>query len=195
MKRIFDVGSSFLVILFLSPILILIALAIVFDSKGGIFYKQQRIGKDGKAFMLYKFRSMRSGSDKKGLLTVGNNDHRTTKVGRFIRQYKLDELPQLINILKNEMSVVGPRPEVEKYVKLYKEDQLKVLKVKPGLTDLASLAYIDENEVLAKSNDPESTYINQIMPAKLKLNMEYIDRQSFWFDMKIILLTLKKIFD
>lgn len=194
MKRLFDILSSFTVLLLLSPLFLLLALAIVFDSKGGVFYKQERIGKGGRPFMLYKFRSMRTGSDKNGLITVGN-DNRTTKVGRFIRQYKLDELPQLINILKNEMSVVGPRPEVEKYVKLYTKEQLKVLAVKPGLTDLASLAYINENEILGQSAHPEKTYVNEIMPVKLKLNLEYIEKQSFWFDLKVILMTLKKIVD
>ena len=131
MKRLFDILSSAIAFILLSPILIVLAVAIMIDSKGGIFYKQKRIGKNGKAFMLYKFRSMRTGSDRKGLITVGSNDDRTTKVGRFIRKYKLDELPQLINILKNEMSVVGPRPEVEKYVQLYTAEQQKVLNVKP----------------------------------------------------------------
>ena len=145
--------------------------------------------------MLYKFRSMRTGSDRKGLITVGSNDDRTTKVGRFIRKYKLDELPQLINILKNEMSVVGPRPEVEKYVQLYTAEQQKVLNVKPGLTDLASLAYINENEILGQAKDPEKTYVEQIMPAKLRLNLEYIEKQSFWFDLQIIAKTLMRIVD
>lgn len=143
--------------------------------------------------MLYKFRSMRSGAEKKGLITVGNKDNRTTQVGRFIRKYKLDELPQLINILRNEMSVVGPRPEVEKYVKLYNQKQRKVLSVKPGLTDLASLAYINENEILGQSENPEKTYVEEIMPAKLKLNLKYIEQQNFWVDLKVILMTLKKI--
>ncbi|MEX2380127.1 MAG: sugar transferase [Vicingaceae bacterium] len=195
MKRLFDILSSLTVLLLLSPLMLLLALAIVLDSKGGVFYKQKRIGKDGRPFMLYKFRSMRSGSDKKSLITVGNNDNRTTPVGRFIRKYKLDELPQLINILRNEMSVVGPRPEVEKYVKLYNPEQRKVLSVKPGLTDLASLAYINENEILGQAENPEKTYVEEIMPAKLKLNLEYIEKQSFWFDLKVIAMTLKKIVD
>lgn len=195
MKRLFDIFSSAIVLVLLSPLLILLALAITIDSKGGVFYKQERIGKNGKAFMLYKFRSMRTGADRKGLITVGSNDDRTTKVGRFIRKYKLDELPQLINILKNEMSVVGPRPEVEKYVRLYTAEQRKVLSVKPGLTDLASLAYINENEILGKAAHPEKTYVEQIMPAKLRLNLEYIEKQSFWFDLKIIAKTVLRILD
>lgn len=195
MKRLFDIFSSAIVLVLLSPLLILLALAITIDSKGGVFYKQERIGKNGKAFMLYKFRSMRTGADRKGLITVGSNDDRTTKVGRFIRKYKLDELPQLINILKNEMSVVGPRPEVEKYVRLYTAEQRKVLSAKPGLTDLASLAYINENEILGKAAHPEKTYVEQIMPAKLRLNLEYIEKQSFWFDLKIIAKTVLRILD
>jgi len=195
MKRLFDILSSAIAFILLSPLLIVLAVAIITDSKGGVFYKQKRIGKNGKAFMLYKFRSMRTGSDRKGLITVGLNDDRTTKVGRFIRKYKLDELPQLINILKNEMSVVGPRPEVEKYVQLYTAEQRKVLSVKPGLTDLASLAYINENEILGRAKDPEKTYVEQIMPAKLRLNLEYIEKQSFWFDLKIIAKTLMRIVD
>lgn len=195
MKRLFDILSSAIAFILLSPILIVLAVAIMIDSKGGVFYKQKRIGKNGKAFMLYKFRSMRTGSDRKGLITVGSNDDRTTKVGRFIRKYKLDELPQLINILKNDMSVVGPRPEVEKYVQLYTAEQRKVLSVKPGLTDLASLAYINENEILGRAKDPEKTYVEQIMPAKLRLNLEYIEKQSFWFDLKIIAKTLMRIVD
>lgn len=195
MKRLFDILSSAIAFILLSPLLIVLAVAIMIDSKGGVFYKQKRIGKNGKAFMLYKFRSMRTGSDRKGLITVGSNDDRTTKVGRFIRKYKLDELPQLINILKNEMSVVGPRPEVEKYVQLYTAEQRKVLKIKPGLTDLASLAYINENEILGRAKDPEKTYVEQIMPAKLRLNLEYIEKQSFWFDLQIIAKTLMRIVD
>lgn len=193
MKRLFDILSSAAVLILLSPVYLIVALAIQFDSKGGVFYKQERIGKEGKPFLLYKFRSMSTGADKKGLITVGSNDNRTTPVGRFIRKYKLDELPQLLNILKNEMSVVGPRPEVAKYVNLYNKEQQRVLEVKPGLTDLASLAYINENEILGNSEDPNKAYIEEIMPAKLKLNLEYIEKQSFWFDLKIILKTISSI--
>ncbi len=193
MKRLFDLISSLFVLIVLSPILLIISLFIVLDSKGGVFYKQERIGKNGNPFLLYKFRSMRTGSDKKGLITVGASDNRTTSVGRFIRKYKLDELPQLINIIKNDMSVVGPRPEVNKYVKLYSKVQLRVLVAKPGLTDLASLAYINENEVLRKAEDPEKTYIEEIMPAKLKLNLEYIEKQNIAFDLKIIFRTIVSI--
>ena len=177
----------------LAPILLLLALLINIDSKGGVFYKQVRIGKGQKPFKLYKFRSMSTDADKKGLLTVGNNDSRITKTGYYLRKYKLDELPQLINVLKGDMSVVGPRPEVEKYVKLYNQEQLMVFTVKPGITDWASIKYVNENEILAKSNQPEKTYIEEIMPAKLKLNLEYVRHNNIYVDIKIILLTIKAI--
>lgn len=167
---------------------------ITLDSKGGIFYKQVRIGKNLKPFKLFKFRSMYTDADKKGLLTVGNNDIRITKIGYYLRKYKLDELPQLINVLIGDMSFVGPRPEVEKYVKLYNTEQLQVFNVKPGITDWASIKYVNENEVLAKSAHPEKTYIDEIMPAKLILNLEYVKSNNILVDIKIILLTIKAIF-
>lgn len=172
-----------------SPLFLVLALLIIIDSKGGVFYKQVRIGKNGIPFKLFKFRSMQSNADKKGLLTVGNNDQRITKVGYYIRKYKLDELPQLINVFIGDMSFVGPRPEVEKYVKLYNKEQLHVLSVKPGITDLASIKYVNENELLAKSNNPEKTYIEEVMPAKLKLNLEYIKNQNLMYDIKLIVNT------
>lgn len=137
---------------------------------------------------------MSTDADKKGLLTVGNNDNRITKIGFYLRKYKLDELPQLINVLKGDMSFVGPRPEVEKYVKLYNNEQLKVFQVKPGITDWASIKYVNENEILAKSTHPEKTYIEEIMPAKLVLNLDYVNKNSILVDIKIILLTIKAIF-
>ncbi len=193
MKRLFDLISSILVLVLCSPLFLIIALTIVVNSKGGVFYKQARVGKDAKIFYLYKFRSMKVGADKKGLITTNNKEDRITAVGRFLRKYKLDELPQLINIIFNEMSVVGPRPEVEQYVNLYTEEQKKVLSVKPGLTDLASLAYINESEILSRVENPHQVYIDEIMPKKLALNLEYIERQSFLLDLKIILKTLGKI--
>lgn len=192
-KRLFDFFATSVALIFLSPLFFIIALLIVTNSKGGVFYKQKRIGKNRKKFMLYKFRSMQLDAEKQGLLTVGGRDKRTTSIGYHLRKYKLDELPQLLNILKNDMSLVGPRPEVEKYVNLYNDEQLKVLEVKPGLTDLASLAYINENEILAKAENPEKTYVQEILPQKLSLNLEYIEKQSFWFDLKIIFRTLRKI--
>jgi lipopolysaccharide/colanic/teichoic acid biosynthesis glycosyltransferase len=192
-KRIFDFIFSVIGIVILAPLILILALLINIDSKGGVFYKQVRIGKNQKPFKLYKFRSMRTDADKKGLLTVGNKDSRITKIGYYLRKYKLDELPQLINVLRGDMSFVGPRPEVEKYVKLYNQQQLMVFNVKPGITDWASIKYVNENEILAKSNQPEKTYIEEIMPAKLKLNLEYVSHNNIYVDIKIILLTIKAI--
>lgn len=177
----------------LLPLLVVIGLIVRFTSKGGAFYRQIRVGKNGSDFKLLKFRSMAIGSDKKGLLTVGNTDSRVTPIGVFIRKFKLDELPQLFNVLMGDMSFVGPRPEVRKYVELYSDDQLKVLKVRPGITDYASLEYIDENEILANSDNPEHTYIHEIMPKKLELNQKYVDESGVITDLKIIVLTLLKI--
>lgn len=164
-------------ILILFPLFFVFSVLIISESKGGIFYKQIRIGKNRKEFKLIKFRSMFVGSDKKGLLTVGN-DNRITKTGKIIRKYKIDELPQLFNVLKGNMSFVGPRPEVKKYVDLYSAEQLKVFKVRPGITDFASVEYFDENELLAKSDNPEKTYVDEIMPRKIELNMKFIDNPS-----------------
>jgi len=154
---------------------------------------QERIGKNSVPFKLFKFRTMKVNAEKRGQLTVGERDNRITNVGYFLRKYKLDELPQLFNVLLNQMSIVGPRPEVQRYVSLYNEEQMKVLEVKPGLTDLASLEYIDENRILGQAEDPEKTYIEEIMPKKLSLNLEYIEKQSFLFDLKIIFSTIGKI--
>jgi lipopolysaccharide/colanic/teichoic acid biosynthesis glycosyltransferase len=158
-----------------------------------IFYLQTRVGKNNKDFKLFKFRTMGKDADKKGLLTVGGRDPRVTNIGYYLRKYKLDELPQLFNVLFGSMSLVGPRPEVRKYVDLYTQEQQKVLSVKPGITDFASLEFINENEVLAKSSNPEETYINEVMPHKLELNRKYIQQQSFLVDIKIICDTLLKI--
>lgn len=193
MKRIIDILFSFLGLFFLSPLLLLIIVLIVLESKGGMFYIQERIGLHNRPFRLYKFRSMRPNADKSGLLTVGSRDQRITKTGYYIRKFKLDELPQLFNVLKGDMSLVGPRPEVKKYVDLYNEEQLQVLSVKPGITDWASLKYFEESDLLAKSTDPDKTYIEEIMPAKLKINLAYIQHHSLKEDIKIILLTLKKM--
>lgn len=193
-KRFFDIVFSFIGLIVLCPFMIILSLTIVIDSPGGVFYRQIRVGKKNKNFKIFKFRSMRSNSDKKGLLTVGNNDSRITKVGLFIRKYKLDEFAQLINVFIGDMSFVGPRPEVPKYVKMYTEEERKVLLVKPGITDYASIDYSDENALLAKSNDPERTYIEEIMPAKLKLNEKYIKEMSFKTDIKLIISTFTKVF-
>ncbi len=193
-KRIFDIVVSFIGLIILLPFLLILAFAIIIDSPGGVFYRQVRVGKDEKPFRIFKFRSMRSGSDKKGLLTVGNTDIRITKVGRFIRKYKLDEFAQLINVFIGDMSLVGPRPEVPKYVEMYTLEQKEILKVKPGITDFASIEYSNENEILAQSNDPEKIYIEEVMPAKLKLNKKYIDTMSLKTDIKLIWMTFRKVF-
>lgn len=194
LKRFFDILVSLFLLLLLSPVFIILSLLIVFDSGGGVFYRQIRVGRFGKDFKLLKFRTMHTGSDKKGLLTVGARDNRITKVGYYLRKYKLDELPQLLNVLGGSMSLVGPRPEVRKYVDLYTEEQAKVLEVKPGITDYASIEYINENEILAQSSDPEKTYIEEIMPTKLELNQIYIKNPGLLQDLKIIFLTIINIF-
>lgn len=193
-KRLFDISISFLALIMLLPVLIIISIWVLLDSKGGIFYRQSRVGKNNRDFTLLKFRTMHPGADTKGLLTVGERDPRITGAGYSLRRTKLDELPQLINILAGDMSLVGPRPEVRKYVDLYTDDQLKVLDIRPGLTDNASLAYIDESEILAKSEDPEKTYIETILPAKLELNLQYIRERSMVKDIGIIFRTISGIF-
>jgi len=193
-KRLFDIIFSILGIIILSPFLILISIVIVLTSRGGALYRQVRVGKNGKQFKLFKFRSMHKGSDKSGSLTVGMRDSRITAIGFYLRKYKLDELPQLFNVFMGNMSFVGPRPEVPEYVALYDAEQKEVLKVKPGMTDYASIAYSKENELLDKAQNPEELYIKQIMPDKLKLNLRYIQDMSLETDIKLIFKTMKKIF-
>ena len=193
MIRFFDFILSLVGLVVLAPIFIVLAIWIKIDSKGPVFYKQVRVGQNGIDFGLFKFRSMVVDADKKGLITVGGRDPRITRSGYFIRKYKLDELPQLINVLLGDMSLVGPRPEVRKYVELYTDEQQRVLSVKPGITDYASIEYMDENEILGKSNDPEKTYIEEIMPEKIKYNMKYIQNKNVSEYFKIIFLTLLKI--
>ena len=190
MKRLFDITASFFGIIILSPLLIFIGLWVGLSSKGGVFYKQIRVGKNNKDFKLYKFRSMRVNSDKQGLLTVGSKDSRITKAGYFIRKYKIDELPQLFNVLKGDMSFVGPRPEVRRYVDLYSKEQMKVLSVRPGITDPASIKYRNENDILSSQSNPEEYYIQHIMPDKLKINIDYINTRTFIKDIKIIFQTI-----
>jgi lipopolysaccharide/colanic/teichoic acid biosynthesis glycosyltransferase len=191
-KRLFDIIASLGCLLLLSPLFVLISLLILFDSRGGICYLQRRVGLGHQLFTLYKFRTMHPQADKLGLLTIGEHDYRITRVGYWLRKYKLDELPQLLNILIGDMSFVGPRPEVEKYVNLYTGKQLKIFSIKPGLTDWASIKYFNENEMLAGATDPEALYLNQIMPSKISQNLDYIDRRSFWMDLSIIYYTLKR---
>ena len=193
MKRILDILCSFSVLVLLLPVWLVVALLIVLESRGGVFYVQKRVGKDNRDFNLYKFRTMRPDADSKGLLTVGARDSRITRVGYFLRKYKIDEFPQLLNILKGDMSIVGPRPEVRKYVDLYTPEQMRVLTVRPGLTDYASIRYVNESEVLAASDDPERTYIEEVMPAKLALNLQYIENQSLKEDFKLIFKTFTAI--
>lgn len=193
MKRLFDIVCSITGIVLLSPLYAALAVWIKVESKGPVFYKQKRVGKNGKEFFLYKFRSMRIGSDKLGLLTIGGKDPRITRAGNFIRKFKLDEFPQLINVLIGNMSIVGPRPEVAKYVSLYNKEQLKVLDVKPGITDWASIKFRNENELLAKADKPEEFYISEVMPAKLEISLQYIKKNNLIIDLKIIWMTFLKI--
>lgn len=193
MIRFFDIIFSALGLVVLAPVFAAICLKIKLGSKGGCFYIQERIGKDGKPFGLYKFRTMRIGADNEGLLTVGEHDQRITRVGYFLRKTKMDELPQLLNVLKGDMSLVGPRPEVRKYVELYTEEQRKVLSVRPGITDYASIEYVNENELLSQAVDPDRTYIEEIMPDKIKLNMRYLEHYTLGEYFKIIFLTIKSL--
>lgn len=193
MKRIFDIIFSIVVLLLFLPIGLIVSLWIALESKGGVFYFQERIGLKGRPFKLWKFRTMVKNADKSGKLTVGMKDARITRSGIFIRKYKLDEFPQFINVLIGNMSIVGPRPEVFEYTELYTEEQKKVLNVKPGITDLASLEYFNENDLLGKSENPHKTYIEEVMPAKLELNKKYLENQSLVQDLKIIWRTFFKV--
>lgn len=193
-KRVFDICCSLIGVIVLSPVFLVISILIVANSGLPIFYLQNRVGKGNRDFKLFKFRTMHTDADKKGLLTVGGRDPRVTAIGYYLRKYKLDELPQLFNVLFGSMSLVGPRPEVRKYVNMYTLEQQQVLLAKPGITDFASLEYINENELLAASSDPEQTYITEIMPAKLNLNLKYIHHQGLATDIRIIFKTIFKIF-
>ena len=192
LKRIFDIISSLFGLILLSPFMIIIAILIKLDSKGPVFFKQVRVTKNGREFKIFKYRTMKVGSDKYSQITVGK-DSRITKVGDFLRKYKLDEIPQLINVLIGDMSLVGPRPEVPKYVALYTEEQREILKVRAGITDYASIEFSNENDILANETDPEKAYIEKIMPRKIELNKKYLSEISVITDIKIILLTIKKI--
>lgn len=193
MIRFCDIVFSLFGLLILSPLFLIVALWIVIDDPGPVFYRQQRVGRNNKDFGLLKFRSMRMGADQMSLITIGDRDPRVTRAGYYIRKYKLDELPQLWNVLAGEMSLVGPRPEVRRYVDLYTPEQRIVLSVRPGITDYASIEYIDENRLLAQSKDPDKTYVEEIMPAKIALNMHYINHHTFVEYIKLIILTLYKI--
>lgn len=186
MKRILDIIVSLVILLIFLPFGILIGLWIALESKGGVFYRQERIGKNGVPFYMLKLRSMNVNADKEGKLTVGMRDPRITNSGAFIRKFKLDEFPQFINVLKGEMSIVGPRPEVKEYVALYTDDQRKILSVLPGITDYASIEYFKENELLGNSSDPVQTYVNEIMPAKIELNKKYLSNPGLSQDLRIM---------
>ena len=189
MKRLFDIVASGLGLLVLSPLFLILAIWIKLDSKGPVFYRQVRVGKDNQDFRIFKFRSMRVGSDKGSLVTIGGRDPRITRSGYIIRKLKLDELPQLINVFVGDMSLVGPRPEVRHYVNYWTSEQMRVLDVRPGITDPASIKFRNENELMEQAEDPEDYYINVIMQEKLKLYLEYVDHHSFWGDIGLIFKT------
>ncbi len=193
-KRAFDLVFALVALAVLLPVLLVFALAVALTSPGGAFFRQVRVGRNGRAFRLLKFRSMRPDSEAKGQLTIGGRDPRITSVGYFLRKTKLDELPQLVNVLVGDMSIVGPRPEVPRYVALYTPEQRQVLSVRPGITGMASMDYVDENELLARSTDPERTYIEEVMPAKIALDLRYVRERSFWLDLRIIASTIQLIF-
>lgn len=192
MRRVLDILISVVGLILLSPFIIYTSLRIKADDAGNIFFKQKRVGKNGKEFYLYKFRTMYANSEHKGMLTYGN-DSRVTKYGQYLRKYKLDEIPQLLNVLTGDMSIVGPRPEVKKYVDLYTEEQREVLRVRPGITDMASITYYNEAEILSAQSVPEQYYIAHIMPEKIKLNKAFIDRPTVTKYFSVIYHTIKKI--
>ena len=192
LKRIFDTILSLFGLVILLPFMLIIAIFIKLDSKGPVFFKQVRVTKNGREFKIFKYRTMRVGSDKYSQITVGK-DKRITEIGSFLRKYKLDEIPQLINVLVGDMSLVGPRPEVPKYVNLYTEEQKEILKVRAGITDYASIEFSNENDLLASEENPEKAYIEKVMPKKIELNKKYLSEISVLTDIKIILLTIKKI--
>ena len=189
MKRLFDILLSGLGLLIISPLFLIVAIWIKLDSPGPIFYRQVRVGRYNKDFRIFKFRSMRIGSDKGSLVTIGGRDPRITRSGYFIRKFKIDELPQLINVLVGDMSLVGPRPEVRHYVNYWTEEQMHVLDVSPGITDPASIKFRNENELLAQAEDPEKYYIEVIMQEKIKLYLDYVKKNSLWYDIKLIFQT------
>lgn len=189
MKRLFDIVMSGFGLLVLSPIFLLIAIWIKLDSRGPVFYRQLRVGRHNKDFRVFKFRSMRVGADKGSLVTIGGHDPRITRSGYFIRKFKLDELPQLINVFVGEMSLVGPRPEVRHYVNYWTPEQMHILDVRPGITDPASIKFRNENELMEKAEDPEKYYIEVIMQEKIKLYLEYVEHHSFFGDIGLIFKT------
>jgi lipopolysaccharide/colanic/teichoic acid biosynthesis glycosyltransferase len=189
MKRLFDIVASGLGLIVLSPLFLILAIWIKLDSKGPVFYRQVRVGYKNKDFRIFKFRSMRVGADKGSLVTIGGHDPRVTKSGYFIRKFKFDELPQLINVFLGDMSLVGPRPEVRHYVEYWTPEQMHVLDVRPGITDPASIKFRNENELMEQADDPEKYYIEVIMQEKIKLYLEYVEKHSFFYDLGLIFKT------
>ena len=194
MKRLFDIAVSILGLLLLSPLLCVVALVIKLDSRGPVFFRQERMGGGFRPFLIYKFRTMVQDSSGGGWSLMVGQDRRITRVGRFLRKTKIDEFPQLINVLRGDMSFVGPRPEVRQYVELFRHDYEEILEIAPGITDLASLQYRYESEILGNSSNPEEEYVKHILPVKIRLAKEYIRRSSFFFDITLILKTLSKLF-
>lgn len=190
MKRLFDIVASACGLILLSPLFFIVSVWIKLDSTGPVFYRQVRVGRYNKDFKIFKFRSMRVGADKGSLVTIGGRDPRVTRIGYYLRKFKIDELPQLINVFIGDMSLVGPRPEVRHYVNYWTPEQLHVLDVRPGITDPASIKFRNENELMESAEDPESFYINVIMQEKLKLYLEYVHNASFWYDIKLIFKTI-----
>jgi lipopolysaccharide/colanic/teichoic acid biosynthesis glycosyltransferase len=194
MKRFFDILFSFIGLVLLQPLFAGIAIMIKVDSTGPVFFKQERVGKNFRRFMIYKFRTMVVDAEKNGLRITSGGDCRVTRVGRMLRKFKIDELPQLFNVLKGDMSLVGPRPEVEEYVTLYEEDYREILKRRPGITDVSSIIFREEEAVLKNQVDPEGYYKKILLPEKIRLAKEYIENSSFLYDLKLVLNTLHRIF-
>ena len=193
-KRLFDIVASGCGLIVLSPLFLILAIWIKLDSKGPVFYRQVRVGRNNRDFRIFKFRSMKEGADNGSLVTIGGQDPRITRSGHFIRKFKLDELPQLINVFVGDMSLVGPRPEVRHYVNYWTPEQMQVLDVRPGITDPASIRFRNENDLLDKAENPEEYYINVIMQEKIRLYLEYVGNHSLWYDIKLIFQTIKVVF-
>jgi lipopolysaccharide/colanic/teichoic acid biosynthesis glycosyltransferase len=194
MKRLFDIVVALGALLFLFPLFLIVAVAIKLDSRGPVFFRQLRMGRGFSPFFIYKFRTMTDNLQNTGALFTVKHDPRITRVGRFLRKSKIDELPQLINVLTGEMTFVGPRPEVPSYVDLFRADYEEILRVRPGITDLASIKYRDEASVLAQSPDPEAEYVNRVLPDKIMLAKEYISHSSFLFDLGLMFKTFRRLF-
>lgn len=193
MKRFFDILASGLGLIVLSPLFLIVAVWIKLDSVGPVFYRQVRVGRHNKDFRIFKFRSMRGGADSGSLVTIGGRDPRVTRIGYYLRKFKIDELPQLINVFIGDMSLVGPRPEVRHYVNYWTAEQMRILDVRPGITDPASIKFRNENELMEQASDPEKYYIEVIMQEKLRLYLEYVDNHNFWYDMSLIFKTFGAI--